>query len=128
VGEFEKKENSLFPVHVHVTEQGLIFVNLSADPDVTPFEVCLFLTMVTCQKYHRNLAKELSSFDFKDFELLSTGDLRLIAVTIPTQKKGTSIGRLLLMGIKNAIVHPSEVEAYYCRLHHRSYKTNLENL
>lgn len=43
VGEFEKKENSLFPVHVHVTEQGLVFVNLSADPNVTPFEVHLIL-------------------------------------------------------------------------------------
>jgi len=39
VGEFDRKANSLFPVHVHVTEQGLVFVNLSADPDVTPFEV-----------------------------------------------------------------------------------------
>jgi phenylpropionate dioxygenase-like ring-hydroxylating dioxygenase large terminal subunit len=38
VDEFEKKGNSLFPVHVHVTEKGLIFVNLSADENVIPFE------------------------------------------------------------------------------------------
>ena len=39
VTEFEKKANSLFPVHVHVTEQGLVFVNLTAGEDVIPFEV-----------------------------------------------------------------------------------------
>ena len=39
VHEFEKKANSLFPVHVHVTEQGLVFINLSAEEDVVPFEV-----------------------------------------------------------------------------------------
>src|SRR5208282_1721394 len=39
VTEFEKKENSLFPVHVHVTEQGLVFVNLTAGEEVVPFEV-----------------------------------------------------------------------------------------
>ena len=122
VGEFEKKENSLFPVHVHVTEQGLVFVNLSADPNVTPFEVHLTrYDADISQEYHHNLAKELSSFDFKDFELLSTGDLRLIAVTILIRKRETSIGRLLSMDIKNAIVHPSKFEAYHCRLHHRPY-------
>jgi hypothetical protein len=31
--------NNLFPIHVHVTEQGLVFVNLSADENVTSFEV-----------------------------------------------------------------------------------------
>jgi hypothetical protein len=41
VAEFEKRENSLFPVHVHVTEQGLVFVNLSADENVAPFDVSL---------------------------------------------------------------------------------------
>ena len=39
VSEFEKKANSLFPVHVHVTAQGLVFVNLTAGEDVIPFEV-----------------------------------------------------------------------------------------
>ena len=39
VSEFEKKENSLFPVHVHVTAQGLVFVNLTAGQDVIPFGV-----------------------------------------------------------------------------------------
>ena len=39
VTEFEKKANSLFPVQVHVTEQGLVFINLTAGEDVIPFEV-----------------------------------------------------------------------------------------
>jgi hypothetical protein len=41
IPEFEKNMNSLFPIHVHVTEQGLVFVNLSADENVTSFEVQL---------------------------------------------------------------------------------------
>jgi hypothetical protein len=39
ISEFDKTKNSLFPVHVHVSEQGLVFVNLSANPDIIPFEV-----------------------------------------------------------------------------------------
>jgi phenylpropionate dioxygenase-like ring-hydroxylating dioxygenase large terminal subunit len=37
LSQFNKNENNLFPIHVHVSEQGLIFVNLSSDPHVTPF-------------------------------------------------------------------------------------------
>lgn len=39
----DKETNGLFPVHVHVSEKGLIFVNLSADQNVTPFEVHAFI-------------------------------------------------------------------------------------
>lgn len=73
VSEFDKKANSLFPVHVHVTEQGLIFVNLSADPNVTTFEVSHLSPPANEKEYHRNLTKELSSFNFADFELLILG-------------------------------------------------------
>lgn len=57
-------------MHVHVTEQGLIFVNLSAEPNVLPFEVSFSFLWANSKIYHRNLTKELSSFKFDDFELL----------------------------------------------------------
>jgi len=69
VPEFDKEANSLFPVHVQVTEQGLVFVNLCAT-EVPSFDVCPILKPLMFKEYHRNLSKELSSFDFKDFELL----------------------------------------------------------
>jgi hypothetical protein len=48
----------------------LIFVNLSADPNVTPFEVRGTVSPANAKAYHENLTNELSSFDnFKDFEL-----------------------------------------------------------
>ena len=43
IPQFDKETNGLFPVHVHVSEKGLIFVNLSADQNVTPFEVQPFI-------------------------------------------------------------------------------------
>jgi len=43
IPQFDKKTKGLFPVHVHVSEKGLIFVNLSADQNVTPFEVQPFI-------------------------------------------------------------------------------------
>jgi hypothetical protein len=56
-------------VHVHVTAQGLIFVNLSAEPNVLPFEVSSFSLLANNKIYHRNLTEELSSFKFEEFEL-----------------------------------------------------------
>jgi phenylpropionate dioxygenase-like ring-hydroxylating dioxygenase large terminal subunit len=38
LSEFDRKESNLFPIHVHISEEGLVFVNLSADPDATPFQ------------------------------------------------------------------------------------------
>ena len=58
-------------MHVHVTEQGLIFVNLSTEPNVLPFEVSSVSLLTNRKIYHRNLTKELSSFKFEDFELLN---------------------------------------------------------
>jgi phenylpropionate dioxygenase-like ring-hydroxylating dioxygenase large terminal subunit len=70
IPEFEKSMNNLFPIHVHVTEQGLLFVNLSADENVTSFEVQLQeLLSSHIKEYHKNISKEFSSFDFNNFEL-----------------------------------------------------------
>ena len=38
ISEFDKTKNNFRSVHVHVSEQGLVFINLSADPDIKPFE------------------------------------------------------------------------------------------
>ena len=54
--------------------------------------------------YHRNLTNELSSFDFKDFELLPNVELLLIVVSITTRKREISTGRLSLMDIRSVIV------------------------
>lgn len=96
VGPFERETKSLFPVHVHQTEQGLIFVNLSADPNVVSFEVRLINQNVPDLKvYHRNLTKELSRFDFKDFELLLFGCSLLTVAITRMSKREISTGRHL---------------------------------
>jgi len=62
------------------------------------------MTFTDIKEYHRNLTKELSRFDFKEFELLFfRGALLTTAITL-TSKKEILTGRLLLMDIKNATV------------------------
>ncbi|KAF5209152.1 hypothetical protein E0198_004428 [Clavispora lusitaniae] len=55
---FKKDENSLFPIHTHVTKQGLIFVNFCNDPEqLVPFD-----------DWFVGLEKEMEEFDFSDYE------------------------------------------------------------
>lgn len=52
---FDKSENSLYPINMHVTPQGLVFVNFSRDP--MPFD-----------DWFSGLTTELNEFDFDDYE------------------------------------------------------------
>ncbi|KAI5970488.1 hypothetical protein CANMA_000397 [Candida margitis] len=52
---FEKSENSLYPINIHVTPQGLVFVNFSINP--VPFD-----------EWFGGLTDELHEFDFGDYE------------------------------------------------------------
>ncbi|CAI5759648.1 unnamed protein product [Candida verbasci] len=52
---FKKEENSLFPINLHVTPQGLVFVNFSQSPP--KFE-----------DWYSGLTDELNEFDFSDYE------------------------------------------------------------
>lgn len=55
---FEKKENSLYPIHTHVTDQGLIFVNFDATEEgPIPFH-----------EWYSGLEEEMREFDFSDYE------------------------------------------------------------
>ncbi|KAI5955377.1 hypothetical protein KGF54_001938 [Candida jiufengensis] len=55
VKDFVKEENSLFPIPIHVTPQGLIFVNFCNSP--LPFE-----------DFFTGLTEELHEIDFQDYE------------------------------------------------------------
>ncbi|KAH3681003.1 hypothetical protein WICPIJ_008011 [Wickerhamomyces pijperi] len=52
---FEKEKNSLYAINTHVTDQGLIFVNFSKDPQ--PFD-----------EFFKGLQTEFHEFDFSDYE------------------------------------------------------------
>jgi len=55
---FEKKENSLYPIHTHITDQGLIFVNFdSSEEGPAPFH-----------DWFKGLEDEMHEFDFSDYE------------------------------------------------------------
>ncbi|KAK6465904.1 ISP domain-containing protein [Scheffersomyces coipomensis] len=54
---FDKDENSLYPVKLHVTPQGLVFVNFSNEPDCVEFD-----------DWYQGLSAEMEEFDFSDYE------------------------------------------------------------
>ncbi|KZT54421.1 ISP domain-containing protein [Calocera cornea HHB12733] len=56
---FDKKEHGLYPVHMHITRGGLIFVNLEASE--TP--------SVTFEEHFPGMAALLDGFDFQRYEL-----------------------------------------------------------
>jgi phenylpropionate dioxygenase-like ring-hydroxylating dioxygenase large terminal subunit len=54
---FDKKLNSLYPIHTHVTDQGLIFVNFDSSENPTPFH-----------EFYKGLEEEFREYDFSDYE------------------------------------------------------------
>jgi len=62
---FDRSKNGLFEIHVHVTPQGLIFVNLDCSEEgPVPFK-----------DWFGGLEDELDEFDFEDYEYHSTYEL-----------------------------------------------------
>lgn len=58
VTDFDKSENGLYPIHTHVTDQGLIFINFDSSPEgPTPFA-----------EFFEGLEEEFHEFDFSDYE------------------------------------------------------------
>lgn len=55
---FEKKENSLYPIRCHTTDQGLVFINFdSTEQGPVPFD-----------DWFKNLQTEMHEYDFSDYE------------------------------------------------------------
>ena len=52
---FNKLENSLYPINIHTTQQGLVFINFNKDAE--PFD-----------DWFSGISSELKEFDFNDYE------------------------------------------------------------
>ncbi|ONH67826.1 putative dioxygenase subunit alpha YeaW [Cyberlindnera fabianii] len=58
VADFDKAQNSLYPIHTYITDQGLIFVNFDNSPEgPMPFG-----------EFFKGLEEEFHEFDFSDYE------------------------------------------------------------
>lgn len=58
VSDFDKKQNGLYAIHTHVTDQGLVFVNFDNSPEgPMPFA-----------EFFKGLEEEFREFDFSDYE------------------------------------------------------------
>lgn len=66
VAGFKKSENSLFPIHTHVTRQGLVYVNFCNDIEqLIPFD-----------DFFRRISHELDEFDFPDYDYNMSYELK----------------------------------------------------